>query len=1019
MRFNENEFKTPGAAYRAAPFWSWNGKLNKGIVESQLKAFSEMGMGGYHIHSRVGLKDEYLGDTFLEYVKHCNDFGKKSDMLTWLYDEDKWPSGFGGGRVTQKKELRDRCMLFSKHRYPDGTHLASRPQPNRLTENGITTLLAAYIVEQDDDGYLTDYRRVEPEDLCANRFAYEILTDELSWFNNRSYADLLNPETTKEFIRVTHEKYYNAIGNEFSKSVPAIFTDEPQHSMSHTLSSSLADEDLVLPWSGSVDQAYKDVYGVYLLDELPLVIYSRRNIISKEKHHFHSLITQLFKQNYFGVLNAWCREHNILLSGHVMREESLIGQTMCVGECMPLYDEFGLPGLDILADDREYNTAKQVQSVVHQKGKQGAICELYGVTNWDFGFRGYRNQADWLIALGTTVRVPHLAWMYMGGESKRDYPAPLDVHSPWYKRARSLEDTLARESYICQVGKPLVRIAVIHPIESYWSIYGPNDITATRRDRLERAFEQLTDHLLFGGIDFDFIAESMLDDAGITGKKLRAGIMEYDACIVPELMTIRSETLDLLRRFADEGGKVLVLNAFPQSVDCDLTKDSSIKGAQVIAFDKYAIMDALSEEREVSFSFAYGIPSTNIIHQLRQDGDDRWLYITTARPPIYDRRTGFVKARGTPILTIGIRGNYYAECLNAENGDINSLETKTDGGFTYIKIPFYDEDSAILHFTKTPSKYPKLLERSFGKAVTVASSAQYTLSEGNAFILDMAEWSIDGDEFEPREEVLRIDNAVRTRLNMLQRSDAFPQPWLAGNKNPTEHELMLRFRFYSDINCSEIDLAYESGDWIEFNGRKQELKSEGSFVDSSINRCRIGNVIKGENTLMIHIPFGPLTDIESFFLIGSFGVRVCGDEAQMMELPTKLGFTDICSQGLPFFGGNITYSFDFTTEDGMCSLFTPLFAGSLLEITVDSGEARQGYRAPFRAVFDGLKEGKHHAKITVYGTRINQFGQLHCVPKNLYWGPKSWRTEGRDWSYAYQLKPQGLLSSVLKEELER
>ena len=606
----------------------------------------------------------------------------------------------------------------------------------------------------------------------------------------------------------------------------------------------------------------------------------------------------------------------------------------------------------------------------------------------------------------------------MGGESKRDYPAPLDAHSPWYKRARSLEDTLARESYICQVGKPLVRTAVVHPIESYWSIYGPNDVTAARRDRLEREFEQLTDHLLFGGIDFDFIAESMLDDTGITGRKLRAGIMEYDACIVPELMTIRSETLDLLRRFADAGGKVLVLNAFPQSVDCDRTKDSYIKGAQVIAFDKYAIMDALSEEREVSFSFAYGIPTTNIIHQLRQDGNDRWLFITTARQPIYDRRTGFTKAGETPILTVGIRGRYFAESLNAENADIHSLETYTNGEFTYIRIPFYDEDSAILHFTKTPSSYPRLIKKSYGKAYTIASSGEYSLSEENTLLLDMAEWCIDGNAFDSREEILKIDNAVRTQLNMLKRSDAFPQPWLTGNDNPIKHELTLRFRFDSEIECPDVDLAYESGDWIELNGRKQKLRREGSFVDSSINRCRIGTVVKGENTLIIHIPFGPLTDLEAFFLIGHFGVSVSGDEARMTELPAKLGFTDICSQGLPFYGGNISYSFDFMVEeDGAYSLLAPSFAGALLDISVDTSETKQVYRAPFRAVFDNLKRGVHHAEITVYGTRINQFGQLHCRPRNTYWGPKSWRTEGGDWSYAYQLRPQGLLASVMQENV--
>ena len=215
MKFTEAEFKSPSAVFRAAPFWSWNGKLDKDIIDRQLKVFLQMGMGGFHIHSRVGLRDEYLGDKFIECVKYCNDFCRKNGMLTWLYDEDKWPSGFGGGRVTGKNELRDRCLLFTVNRYRNGTHLENRPQPNRLTENGTTTFLAAYAITRDEEGYILDFRRVGSDDIQATHYAYEILTDELSWFNNRSYADLLNPETAKEFIKLTHKKYFDAIGTEF------------------------------------------------------------------------------------------------------------------------------------------------------------------------------------------------------------------------------------------------------------------------------------------------------------------------------------------------------------------------------------------------------------------------------------------------------------------------------------------------------------------------------------------------------------------------------------------------------------------------------------------------------------------------------------------------------------------------------------------------------------------------------------------------------------------------------------
>ena len=34
-------------------------------------------------------------------------------MLTWLYDEDRWPSGYGGGYVTKDSRYRMRFLVFS------------------------------------------------------------------------------------------------------------------------------------------------------------------------------------------------------------------------------------------------------------------------------------------------------------------------------------------------------------------------------------------------------------------------------------------------------------------------------------------------------------------------------------------------------------------------------------------------------------------------------------------------------------------------------------------------------------------------------------------------------------------------------------------------------------------------------------------------------------------------------------------------------------------------------------------
>ena len=89
-------FKSPGSEFRGAPFWAWNGKLEPEELRRQVRVMHRMGLGGFFMHSRVGLDTAYLSDEWFECVDACIDEAEKLDMQAWLYDEDRWPSGAAG-----------------------------------------------------------------------------------------------------------------------------------------------------------------------------------------------------------------------------------------------------------------------------------------------------------------------------------------------------------------------------------------------------------------------------------------------------------------------------------------------------------------------------------------------------------------------------------------------------------------------------------------------------------------------------------------------------------------------------------------------------------------------------------------------------------------------------------------------------------------------------------------------------------------------------------------------------------
>lgn len=64
-------FRNPDSSSRGTPFWAWNSEAEPEKMTGQIACFKEMGMGGFIVHSRTGLKTPYLGKEFMETVRAC------------------------------------------------------------------------------------------------------------------------------------------------------------------------------------------------------------------------------------------------------------------------------------------------------------------------------------------------------------------------------------------------------------------------------------------------------------------------------------------------------------------------------------------------------------------------------------------------------------------------------------------------------------------------------------------------------------------------------------------------------------------------------------------------------------------------------------------------------------------------------------------------------------------------------------------------------------------------------------
>jgi len=162
-------FRNPSSEYRGTPFWAWNGKLSDEELKAQIDVFQKMGLGGFHMHVRTGLDSPYLSDEYMEHIHCCIEEARQRGMLAWLYDEDRWPSGTAGGRVTKDKpENARKTLLLTCEPYAENRpHRNLRPEPGRGQEcmrqdNG--QLLAVYDICLDESGCLHSAKRIGEAD---------------------------------------------------------------------------------------------------------------------------------------------------------------------------------------------------------------------------------------------------------------------------------------------------------------------------------------------------------------------------------------------------------------------------------------------------------------------------------------------------------------------------------------------------------------------------------------------------------------------------------------------------------------------------------------------------------------------------------------------------------------------------------------------------------------------------------------------------------------------------------------
>lgn len=968
--------------------------MEEGEVRRQIRLFRKGGVGGFFIHAREGLRTQYMGEQWMRCVKAAVEEAKKNGLQVWLYDEDRWPAGTAAGEVCRIGQDAFRLKGLTLEVCRESCKI---PKEERL--------LAAYAAKIDADAPMEihGFRRLSPEkepELEADEtllLARVEISGKSEWFHEDAPADMLNPEAAACFIRETHERYKEAVGEEFGNTVRGIFTDEP----------SLADRRAAftpdrgwMPWTFGMERIFAEKKGYDILDYVPELYFSISEGLRESagmetqriRHDYWRTVGERFCESYTKQISAWCEKNGIAFTGHFLQEDRLGLCTRVNGAVMPHYRYLHVPGIDWLGEQtEEFLTVKQCSSVAAQLGKKQSLTETYAGTGWDFTFEGQKWLGDFQYVLGINRRCLHLAFYSLEGMRKRDFPPSFHYNNGWWEQNGTVEDYFARLSLLLTQGEAVRDLLVLHPASTAWSLLGTspygNPVRRHERDvpmldAFGDRFQLLLKELCGEHYDFDLGDEGILAEYGaVDGSFLNVGQARYRTVLVPPMETMLETTRRLLWEFAAKGGSVICMEPRPARVEGVRFNDRLFPSSGCAAAGSMEDMLRLLEEllpRRVSVE-AQGKQAKQVLYQLRRTGDGYLLFLVNN-----DRNQG---AQVRVTLSSEITGTVQQwELLAGEIRKASGVSVE-DGGRLSFETCLQEADSRMYYIRKT-AVFPEEKEEAAGditkemdlkRLVVLGEEVQITCSEDNLLVLDRCKWRLAGEEWQPETEVWAAQKKLRERLKMRStwlNGGAQWYCWAEETCDTDGTEVELEFCFEAERVPEKIALLLERPEQftLYLNGAEISSQTEGFFLDRAFQRLACPGVRKGINYLRMKCAYTNRMELEACYLSGFFGVS---EDRRLTAMPKILKQGDWTKQGLPHYCGQVTYHYrcELSGKSPLVLFRMGGFAAVGADLTING----KRYAIPWKCareadVTEAVREGENRIDVTLYGTPRNMLG---------------------------------------------
>ncbi len=843
-------FANPPREYASAPLWVWNDRLTEEQVRGTMRDLAGQGVRQVFVHPRPGLMTPYLGDEWFRLWKIALNEAGRLDMNVWIYDENSYPSGFAGGWVPE-------LMPTSR-----GQGLALKESKTAPKWNDRT--LAVFRLA---DGQAHNVSREIKAGATTSGDRFLTATIERAgnspWHANRSYVNLLTPGVTEKFLEVTMDAYERAIGSQFGKRVPGVFTDEPEIRPAGGL-----------PWTDDLPPQFEKRWGYSLIENLA----SLNQPVGdwrKVRHDYFATLLDLFIERWAKPYYDYCEKHGLEFTGHYWEHDWPICSGVPDNMAMAAWQQ--RPGIDILMNQYAENThaqfgnvrsCREISSLANQLGRRRTLVELYGAGGWDLRFEDMKRIGDWLQVLGVNTFDEHLSYVTLRGARKNDHPQSFSYHEPWWPAYHVLENYFTRLSAALSQGQQLNRILVLEPTTTAWMHQG-ND---AKLDQLGNAFTKLVMALEAAQIEYDLGCEDVMARQGdVKNSQLWIGQRGYDVVVLPPgTENIKSRVAEMGEQFLNAGGKIVCLGPPPNRVD---GRESSrpAEGVNEPGWISAKADDAVTLLRDLTKVTEFRIRRAAddhgiLFHHRRQLADGQLLFLVNTS----------IDSPSAGVVESNLRG---VEAWNLHTGKTESYPFEKTGPGVLTRFSLPPAGSLLLFLS------------------------QRTLKETPVAVAPVAELKAEGPMKIQRTapNVLKLDYVDitaggETKSNLyyyaaaqfaFQKNGLDRNPWdsavqfkdeLLSKRFPADSGFTASYRFTIDGRVPpNLALVIERPDLysITCNGKPVAAKPGDWWLDKAFGRIAIARVAQpGENIVTLQAgPFTIYHELEAAFVLGDFALK--------------------------------------------------------------------------------------------------------------------------------------------------